>query len=147
MHNGKAQYKVTSHTVEKSTREQELNHLAQWTFDSIASYSDVRVFIEDGVIGNNRAYSIALAQTAGAVLSKLHCLHTPGIFMVNNKTWKKEVLGNGNASKEIVRQWLDKTYPMYAASCDGDQDRYDATCVALYGCGVLERAKRLAAIR
>lgn len=49
--------------------------------------------------------------------------------------WKKEVIGNGGASKEFIATWLSRVYPMYFSQCARDQNRVDATCLALYGRG------------
>ena len=95
-------------------------------------------------MGNNRKYSLALAETKGAVLGSLsHLRPACDIRTVNVKAWKKEVVGNGNAGKEQVSNYIVATHPAYAAVCDGDQDRIDATCVALYGLRITSRVREL----
>ena len=49
---------------------------------------------------------------------------------VSNKKWKKEVLGNGGASKEDI-MLFSKTY--WAKENFLSQDMCDAACIALYG--------------
>lgn len=102
------------------------------------------VFIEDVLIGNNRKYSIKLAQTMGAVLAGMPYTEVPPqVIPVNVSTWKKEILGNGHASKEDIRNWLTAYNSAYAELCDGDQDQYDAACIGLYGCLLSRRADKL----
>lgn len=106
------------------------------------------VFIEDTLIGNNRKYSIQLAQTMGSVLSSLALLRAEAgveIFTVNVSTWKKQVVGNGNAAKTLVKNHIDVVHSAYAVLCEGDQDRYDAACIGLYGLSVHDRARVLTA--
>lgn len=52
--------------------------------------------------------------------------------LVSNSAWKKGTVGNGSASKELIARWLERTYPGYHAQCAGDQNRVDATCIAIY---------------
>jgi Holliday junction resolvasome RuvABC endonuclease subunit len=78
---------------------------------------------------------MGISQTAGAVMAFLAEQSIP-VELVNVKHWKKELIGNGNASKEDIAMWLSSTHPVYSAQCD-DQDQRDATCVALYGWQIL----------
>src|ERR1044072_313614 len=56
------------------------------------------VWIEDTIIGNNRKYSIGLAEAKGAGMAA--CASLPlDIRLVDNKVWKRDVVGNGNADK------------------------------------------------
>lgn len=120
-----------------ASRGSQLFDLATYTSVILSVWEVPSVFIESTLVGNNTKYSIQLAQTMGAVLSAL--VSYP-VYQVNVGTWKKEVLGNGSSKKDQVRAWLEANYPAYAVSCDGDQDSYDATCIALYGRGVLARS-------
>lgn len=100
------------------------------------------IWIEDTLIGNNRKYSIQLAETKGAVMAALAIRHVP-IHLVNVATWKKEIVGKGNADKEAVRNHIQVTRGAYAPHCGEDQDLYDASCVAIYGLLITERARDL----
>lgn len=120
-----------------ASRGNQLFDLATYASVILSVWEVPSVFIESILVGNNSKYSIQLAQTMGAVLSAL--VSYP-VYQVNVGTWKKEVLGNGSSKKDQVRAWLEANYPAYAVSCDGDQDSYDATCIALYGQGVLARS-------
>ncbi len=75
-----------------------------------------------------------LAQTAGALLS---AIDSP-CYLVPVTSWKKDVVGKGNASKEEVAKWLEEFQnPRYLA-CEGDQNRIDATCIAMYGEAIVD---------
>lgn len=75
----------------------------------------------------NLQATIAIAQTSGAVLSSLTQTHQVAV-----SSWKQRTVGNGNANKAAVKQWLGDTHPEYAKLCR-NQDLIDATCIALYG--------------
>ncbi len=124
-----------------------------WQLEDLSSYL-VRaaeehevdaLWIEAIIMGNNRKYSLLLAQTFGACLSALVPLLDRGLVFgtADNKAWKKEIVGNGNASKDMIRSWLESSHPIYAEACLGDQDRMDAVCVALYGKAIMGRADGL----
>lgn len=136
---GDVQYCYVRHST-AMTRGEQLFDLATYTSVILSTFTTPTVFIEGVLVGNNAKYSIQLAQTMGAVLSAL--VDYP-VYQVNVGIWKKEVLGNGRSDKAAVRGWLEANYPAYAVSCDGDQDSYDATCIALYGQGVLTRTQHL----
>lgn len=104
------------------------------------------VWIEDTIIGNNRRYSIRLAETKGAVMAALseeRLKNGVDVRLVDNKTWKKHVVGNGNADKDTVQNYIRDTRSGYAPLCGDDQDIYDAACIGLYGVTILDRAADL----
>lgn len=138
----------TSHDhLDKATaRARQLHEIGSYVHDVANAVKADHIFIESIIIGNNRKYSLDLAQTMGAVLSALHvvsAINGTRIHLVDNKAWKKRLLGNGNADKDAIRTYIDVTYPAYALLCDGDQDRYDACCIGLYGLDVLAGATDL----
>lgn len=57
---------------------------------------------------------------------------------VNNKRWKKRIVGNGNAKKPDINLWVRKHWPKLWRACKGRQDTCDAACIALE---VRERAR------
>jgi Holliday junction resolvasome RuvABC endonuclease subunit len=137
---------VRSFTTEEVHRDEQLAELAHLAHDVCLSQDADYVFIEDTLVGNNRKYSIQLSQTMGAVLCDLAQLRYgcgTQIHLVENHKWKKAVIGNGNASKEEIRNYIIDTHPAYAVLCGVDQDEYDAVGVALYGLGVIDRAAHL----
>lgn len=132
--------------AEPGTRDAQLLALAGYAHDFAILHDADSVWIEDVIIGNNRKYSIGLAQVLGAVLAELGQVRLHNgcdIRTVDNKTWKKTLIGNGNASKDDVRNYITEVHPVYAALCGQDQDLCDAACVALYGRTILDRARTL----
>ena len=117
-------------------RTAQLMDLGDYVYSEVKYYNPAYVFIESTIIGNNRKYSIRLAETMGAVLAGLGLLQTEmpfDVVPVNNKAWKMKTIGNGNATKTAVRDYIDGIQEAYAGLCAGDQDRYDAAAIGLYG--------------
>jgi|SRR3954464_7065652 Holliday junction resolvasome RuvABC endonuclease subunit len=143
---GRTLVDVIAHTSTSPTRDEQLAELASVSHNLAVFYKADWCFIEEPIVGNNPKYSLKLAQTCGAVMGKLSHLRgqqSLDIRLVGNKTWKKEVLGNGNSSKDVIRSWVNEHHPAYAALCGEDQDEFDACCVGLYGLGLLDRARQL----
>ena len=128
----------TSITLKKGDRQEELAFLAEWVSSRLIMCD--YIVIEEPLIGRGVRASLQIALTAGAVMSAVHPIKSS---FVPVKTWKKEVIGNGNADKEAVRMWLHNADGGYALVCGDDQDRIDASCIALYGAGLLDRASSL----
>jgi len=134
---------VASAELARSTRSRELRTLADWCFCYLR-LADL-VVVEEPLIGRGTQASLQVAHTFGAVLATLGDTHThTSVYTVPVATWKKEVVGKGNANKEAVRMWLEETYPAYAVKCGGNQDRIDAACIGLYGVQLGHRATQLA---
>lgn len=119
-------------------RSKELHHLAGYVHDLASTFDIDSVWIEDTLVGNNVKYSIQLTEVRGAVMAAL-AMHMD-VRTVNVATWKKEVVGDGHANKDSVRDYIHVTHPDYAALCGSDQDLYDACCISLYGRQITERA-------
>lgn len=124
------------------TRPHQLAALAGWVHDMCVLHEADTVFIEAVIVGNNHKYSLALAEVKGAILAALARLPVV-LQMVDNKTWKKQMVGNGNATKDMVRNYILATHPDYAPICGDDQDCYDACCIGLYGLRLVARAADL----
>ena len=133
-------------TPEDMSRDLQLRELGMFAAEIAALHAAEAVWIEDTIIGNNRKYSIALAQTMGAVLASLAQLRLSigtDVRQVDNRTWKKHVVGKGHATKEEIRDYIHVTHGAYAPLCGDDQDLYDAACVGLYGLQLTARAADL----
>jgi Holliday junction resolvasome RuvABC endonuclease subunit len=107
---------------------------------------DVVIFIEEPVVAGARNIrsSLLIAQVVGGMIA-MSGDTTQGIYLVPVATWKKVVIGSGNASKEEVTLWLNRVHPAYAADCAGEQDFADACCLALYGVRIIDDAALLSA--
>lgn len=90
------------------------------------------VYIEAPVVAGarNLQSTIKAAMTCGAVVGRLG--HT-SVYLIAVDTWKKAVCGLGGIDKAAVRDWLYASSPELATACHDDQDRIDATCIALAG--------------
>jgi Holliday junction resolvasome RuvABC endonuclease subunit len=113
------------------TRSLQLSQVAQWVREVCNGHRVDVVYVEEPLVGRSTRISLQIAQTAGAVLA--YVSHLSDSYLVPTTTWKKEVVGHGGANKEKISEWLDSHYHDYSVQCDGDQDRVDATCIALYG--------------
>lgn len=138
---------AVTHVYEASAdlpRDVQLLEMGHYAMSLAHLHSVDSIWVEDVLVGNNRKYSLALAETKGALLGALsHLRPVTDIRTVNVKEWKREIVGNGNAGKDTVMNYMVATHPAYAAQCDGDQDRIDATCVGLYGLRITARASDL----
>jgi len=100
------------------------------------------VFVEHPLVGRAGAHAtIVQAQVQGIVLGLALRYGAAGAYEVNVKTWKKAIVGNGNADKDKVAQWVRDHQPALAALAGDDQDLLDAACIALYGRQVIERSE------
>ena len=83
--------------------------------------------IEEPIFAQNRNVVRTLSEVVGAVWGT-RCLSDIPTTLVDNGTWKKQILGSGKATKDdilkyAIEKWGDK-FP--------EQDYADAACVALY---------------
>jgi Holliday junction resolvasome RuvABC endonuclease subunit len=130
-----------AHATHSENRAVQLCELSSFVHDMAGLHQVDQVWIEDTLIGNNRKYSIQLTEVRGAVMAALalHC----DVQLVNVSTWKAQVVSDGHASKDAVRDYIAVTHPAYAALCGSDQDLYDAACISIYGRQIRERASGL----
>lgn len=139
---GEMNHGLAYESPSEAPREVQLRQLSGLAHDLACTHEVDQVWIEDVIIGNNRKYSIGLAEVKGAVMSRLAGLVVK-VRLVDNKTWKKHILGNGNASKDQVRDYIHVSHGAYAPLCGGDQDLYDAACIGLYGLEITRQAQHL----
>lgn len=103
--------------------------------------TDSAVFIEEPVVarGNIRS-TMKQAYVNGAVQAAVGLLNPDtSVSLVPVTTWKKEVVGKGNASKDEVADFVSD----WMGGREDDQDICDAICVMLYGQIVMDRATRI----
>jgi hypothetical protein len=123
---------LTVHTISTDkldSRQDELIYIRS-KIEQFLSDIDI-VVIESPVLAGPRNLQvlISMSQVCGVLLTS--CTpHTAVTVAV--ASWKKEIVGKGNASKEEVANWLEKYYPDFYNKCQR-QDHIDATCIALYG--------------
>jgi hypothetical protein len=101
-------------------------------FFSRLSRSNPRVYMEAPLVGRSAYSTIVQAQVGGAVMAAA-CRSGTYLKMVNVNSWKKKVVGKGNATKEDVSAWLKDNWKMAYTLCSGDQDLIDASALNRYG--------------
>ena len=83
--------------------------------------------IEAAIFIQNPKTTIAIANVIGAVWAFLLSKRIE-VTIIDNKHWKKIILGKGNASKEDIRNFAkDKWGDVFP-----EQDYADAACIALW---------------
>ena len=97
------------------------------------------VFIEEPLVGRGVKASMQLSQVAGSLMARLAADGIP-CDLVHVSTWKSRVIGDGGADKKKIEMWLKENHPTYAAHC-GDQDQYDAACIAIFGQQILSQGQ------
>lgn len=114
-------------------------------FQGVSEDGPFTVFIEAPLMGRAGVrVTIGQAQVQGSLgLAALHS-GTDGVYEVNVQTWKKDVVGRGNASKSDVRDAIEGWLASRPSSRPGfpadNQDLCDALAIARYGTGVLTRS-------
>ena len=93
---------------------------------------DAVTYMEAPVVGRSVYSSIVQAQVGGAVMAAA-CKAGMKLHLVNVSTWKKEVVGKGNAQKPEIAAWLKKYWYEAYTPAAGDQDLIDACGVNRYG--------------
>jgi len=83
------------------------------------------VAIEKPIYFKNPHSTISISEVVGAVKGILEMSNIP-YKIVDNRVWKKEVIGMGNASKEDIMKYAIK----YFSSQFVEQDWADAACIA-----------------
>lgn len=96
------------------------------------SNQGARVYMESPVVGRSAHSTIVQAQVGGAVLAAA-CKAGLDVVMANVSSWKSQVVGNGHASKDQVKDWLEENLPSVYIRTEGDQDLIDAAAITLYG--------------
>lgn len=94
----------------------------------------LHVYMEAPVVGRNIGSTVVQAQVGGAVMAAAQNTGV-SLYLVNNMTWKKRVVGKGNARKEDTADKLREIWPEAYAACRGDQDLIDACALNRFGVG------------
>lgn len=93
----------------------------------------IHVFVEAPVVGRGGVRSTMVqCFTSGAIQGAFHDAGCT-TQVANVSTWKKSVVGKGNATKEEVSKHLRLRWPALFHAAVGNQDLIDASCIALHG--------------
>ena len=109
-----------------------LDVLAEITWNTVTQTKAKVVAVESPIQGMSRNVrtGIMLAMVAGAVTVAARQAGAD-VTHVPPASWKKEVIGFGNAKKEQVSEYLADQHPGLFAHCPS-QDLVDAACLGLY---------------
>lgn len=94
----------------------------------------------------NANSTITQARIGGALEAACSEAMVP-VRLINNKVWKKVVVGNGNAGKPEIAEWVHENLPDVYDLAGGDQDLIDSACINEHGKIVLSAPKRVIRIR
>ena len=84
--------------------------------------------VEAAIFVQNHKIAITLGYVVGAVWFSLLKRGMIESVLVDNKHWKKEIVGKGNASKKDIKDYaIDKWGDIFP-----EQDFADAACIALW---------------
>lgn len=93
----------------------------------------IHCFYELPVVGRGGVRSTMVqCFTSGSVQATLYERQCP-TYPVNVSSWKKAVVGKGNADKGEVAEYLRLRWGALYQTASGNQDVYDASAIALYG--------------
>lgn len=127
--------------VAKDERWNELRSLADYLRTALQNWNRMktiqRIYCEEPVVAGARNIrtTIGIAETVGMVLS----CGLP-VTLVPVSSWKKEVIGNGSATKDQVREWY---FGGHTPGVEITQDTCDAAAITEYGVRDMDRARRL----
>ena len=86
------------------------------------------VYIEQAIYVQNIKATLGIDAVINAV--RFCCfINSVPYVIIDNRSWKKDVIGNGNASKEDIAKFANIKWPGIFVT----QDECDAACLALYG--------------
>tara|TARA_R110002020_G_scaffold219321_4_gene427170 strand:+ start:3143 stop:3622 length:480 start_codon:yes stop_codon:yes gene_type:complete len=123
-------YKATCNTKDsfKKRFPPLIHEFARIVIDEIDFETVDYAVIEEPIFAQNRNVVRTLSEVVGAVWT-IMCMSEIPTTIVDNGTWKKNIIGNGKSTKDDImsyaqEKWGDK-FP--------EQDYADAACIALYG--------------
>ena len=124
---------LTSVMIKNAAIEERCRYAIDWCNEYVMGWYHVRVeapvFV--GQKGGLKAL-IPQAKVHGALVGASRGVSSLSVGDAVVPTWKKVVVGKGNASKTDVAEWVKKNYPTFYEDYSDDQDLMDALCVARY---------------
>ena len=117
---------LTLKTIEETTK---------WVYqiNKKEKHLPIHCFYELPVLGRGGVRSTMVqCFTSGSVQATLYERQCP-TYPVNVSSWKKAVVGRGNADKGQVAEFLRLQWNALYQSASGNQDVYDAASIAIYG--------------
>ena len=94
---------------------------------------NICAYLEAPIVGRGGARTTMVQSfVSGAIQASLQSHEIP-VTLVYPGSWKKLVVGHGNATKETVSQHLRGVWPALMERAKRDQDVIDAACICLFG--------------
>jgi len=114
---------------DKNDFETRLNVMFYLTRDLLHEWEPDIVYIERAIYLQNPKTTLMIDAVVNLI--RFACIDKQIAYqMIDNKSWKKIVLRNGNASKDEVRSFVHRTFGEEGLNT---QDLCDAVCIALSG--------------
>lgn len=114
------------------TRAEELLKLQQFVTGVVPTAAIVSIEMPILGLSRNAQTAIGIGQTCGVVMASVAACSRE-IHDVAVSSWKKAVVGRGNATKDDVGDWLRTNHEALYRGCEGNQDLIDASCIAFFG--------------
>lgn len=97
-----------------------------------AQYNLCSVYVEEAPLGRGFRATLEVGYVVAATL--VEAMRAGHIVMpVNVSTWKKQVLGNGRADKDQIREWATEfIFKPAGIEPPKEQDLHDAACIAAF---------------
>lgn len=100
---------------------------------SEAAPTKLHIFCEEPLALQNGKTTRLLGLVAGAIWAS-HLDFDCYWYWVNVSTWKRDVVGSGNAKKEQVQEWVQQQGYNFT-----EEDYFDAFCIREYGVQVVTK--------
>jgi len=109
-----------------------LDVISEVVWNACITHKPDLVAVEAPIVGASRnlRVGVSLGMVAGAICSTVMQTDTL-VTLVPPASWKKGVVGFGNADKQQVSRWLEVHHPIWHSRCTS-QDTIDSVCLALY---------------
>lgn len=123
-------YSVSSEARDIETRLLEIVEGLNRLIPGFDDLSETVVIVENPIYIQNVKVSSAIAQVVGAVKGMFSLSNPSLVIGIDNRSWKKLVLADGNAGKDKI---FNFAVSRFGKSNINSQDLADASCIALWG--------------
>lgn len=103
--------------------------------ESVETRGERFAWVEDPVVGRSVTATTKQCFISGIIRGHL-ALAGFSVYGANVSSWKKSVIGNGNADKAAVLAHVQRAWPKIVPRIGIDGDLADAAAINLYGQGV-----------
>lgn len=119
-----------------------------WVYRLVKEYKeqghDVHLFYEAPFVSPKTIRAvIPLAQLKGAALAAAQRAGAITAQAVVIQTWKKDIIGMGNASKPDIARWCKTCWVVVYKEANGRQDLMDAAAINRHGANLVKRMAKI----